>query len=185
MWNAMLHLKKQHPISVRSVEWYSQSQGFTQSVTPELVALKPFGLDDTFNGKPIPTDIKNWLYIDTSTRGEPRGLLIARINIDGKYVYIIEIQRRPCKRKDVNGKTINTEESFKGLVFILNRQDKFYNWLKTVLSQIRYVKGVVHTLTKSCPGKADSFKHVPSSNDEVPCWAALNNALSKMEIAIK
>ncbi len=182
MWNAMLRLKKQHPNSVRSVEWYSQSLGFTQSDTPELVALKPFDLDDTSSGKPIPTDIKNWLYMDTTTRNEPRGLLIARINIEGKYVYIIEIQRRPCKRKDVNGKTINTEESFKGLVFILNSQDKFYNWIKTVLSQVRYVKGVVHNLTKHCPGKADSFKHVPSSSDEVPCSSALKNAFNKIGI---
>ncbi len=184
MWNAMLHLKKQHPISVRSVEWYSLSQGFTQSVTPELVALKPFGLDDTFNGKPIPTDIKNWLYMNTNTRDEPRGLLIARINIEGKYVYIIEIQRRPRKRKNASGKTIDTEESFKGLVFTLNHQSDYYSWLKIVLSQVRYMKGVVHMLTKSCPGKADSFKHVPSSTDEVPCWSALKNSIHKTGVKI-
>ena len=122
--------------------------------------------------------------MNTNTRDEPRGLLIARINIEGKYVYIIEIQRRPCKRKNANGKTIDTEESFKGLVFTLNHPGDFYSWLKTVLSQIRYMKGVVHTLTKYCPGRADSFKHVPSSTDVVPCWSALKNSISKTGIKI-
>lgn len=185
MWNAMQHLRKLYPQSVRSVEWYSPSSGFTQSDDPALVALSPFKKGETIDGEPIPTSTRNWPYMDATIRRELRGLLVARINIRGAYVYIIEIQRRPCVRKDSEGKVFYTEESFKGFVFRLKNEERFGEWFNFVQSQIRRVKGVVHKLTKDCPGLADSFRHVSSTTDEVACWSALKNALNKVDIDLE
>ncbi|MDY0134118.1 MAG: hypothetical protein RBR22_11795 [Desulfuromonas sp.] len=185
MWNAMLHLKKQYPNTVHSVEWYSPSQGFTQSETPELVALSPIDANEFYEGKRVETSIRTWPYMDKTTQKELRGLLIARININGTDIYIIEIQRRPRKRKNSSGKSINTEEPFRGLVFRVDSQEALYSWLSVVMSQVRYLKGVVSKLTKYCPGKVDTFVHVESSRDEVACWSTLENALNKMSITFK
>lgn len=51
-----------------------------------------------------------------------------------------------------------------------------------MLSDIRFVKGVVENLTRQCPGYSDTFKHSKSSNDNVPCEASVFNALSKAGI---
>lgn len=184
VWNAMQHLKRLYPDAVRSVEWYKPTEGFNQSETPELVSLESFKQDETFEGGIIPTGVWNWPYMDPTTRNELRGLLVARISLSGKYVHIIEIQRRPCRRKGADGVIADSEEAFRGLVFTLDREEEFYDWFKFVRSHIRRVKGVVHKLTRHCPGKADSFRHVASSNEEVACWAALKNALRKVDIQL-
>lgn len=182
MWNAMQHMRKLHPDTVKSVEWYAPSHGFTQSEDPELVALEPFKTDEMIDGLVIATGIRNWPYMDPTTRSELRGLLVARMNLSDTYIYIVEIQRRPCKRKSADGVIEDSEEAFRGLVFTLDRQDDFQDWFKLVRTHVRTVKGVVHRLTRHCPGKADSFRHVASADDEVACWSALKNALRKADV---
>lgn len=182
MWNAMQHMKKLHPDTVKSVEWYAPSHGFTESEDPELVALEPFKTDEMIDGLVIAAGVRNWPYMDPTTRSELRGLLVARMNVSDTFIYIVEIQRRPCKRKSADGVIEDSEEAFRGLVFTLDRQDDFQDWFKLVRTHVRTVKGVVHRLTRHCPGKADSFRHVASADDEVACWSALKNALRKADV---
>lgn len=184
MWNAMQHLQKIHADIMQSIEWYTPSHGYAEDTDPELVALDPFGEDETINDQPIDSEVRKWPYMDPATCNELRGLLVTRINVAGTYVHIIEIQRRIRKSKDKDGVTVDSEEPFCGLIFILDHQDHFETWLTLVRSRVRVEKGVVHRLTKHCPGKADSFMHVKSSKDEVMYWSALKNALKKVDIQL-
>lgn len=185
MWNALLYLKKHYANDVSSVEWYSPSKGYIESEEPELVALEAFTEDEMLNDETITTPIIKWPFIDKDTLSQLRGLLVTRVNIKGKKIHIIEIQRRLCKYKDDSGKISEKEESLCGLVFMLDNQDEFNQWLNFVKSNVRQLEGVVRYLASSCPGKADAFKHSTATGEYVPCWAALKNALSKMDIAIK
>lgn len=185
IWNALLYLKKNYANDVSSVEWYSPSKGYVESEEPELVALEAFTEDEILNDETITTPIMKWPFIDKDTLSQLRGLLVARVNIKGKKIHIIEIQRRLCKYKDDSGRISEKEESLCGLVFMLDNQAEFNQWLNFVKSNVRQLEGVVKYLAPSCPGKASAFKHSTANGEYVPCWAALKNALSKMDITIK
>ncbi|MCO1334868.1 hypothetical protein MO867_11005 [Microbulbifer sp. OS29] len=185
MWNAMLYLQAKYPEVIERVEWFTQAQGFNSSKEPQLIALEGFSTTDRINGDIIPTDIRNWPYMDAKTQVEPRGILVSRLKIKSKYIHIIEIQRRACKRKNIDGHFSDAEQSFRGLVFKLENEKKHEEWITFVQSNVRYVKGIVHKLTKKCPGVAAAFNHNPSASNEVPYLSALRNALEKMDIYIE
>jgi len=180
MWTAMHYLMKKYPNHILSVEWYDFSKGFSSEREPYLISLNAFGDDEGIDGA-----TRNWPYIDSNIRSELRGILVARISITGNVkIYIIEIQRRPRVKKDKNGDTEDSEESFKGLVFILNNESDLNDWLNFLLNEVRYVKGVVQKLTGKCPGNAATFKHSTSRSNEVRCEASVLHALEKMGILI-
>jgi hypothetical protein len=43
---------------------------------------------------------------------------------------------------------------------------------------------VVQKLTGDCPGAAHAFKHAPSADEQVPCEAAIKNALRKVGVNV-
>lgn len=102
----------------------------------------------------------------------------------GQYVHILEIQRRPRRKKDADGQVRDSEESFKGFVFKLKNQAKVEGYLREFLSDVRHVKGIVQHLVSSCPDNAASFNHSVSNDDSIPCESAVLNALEKMNIII-
>jgi hypothetical protein len=118
------------------------------------------------------------------TSKETRGVLVARLISNKIPIYILEIQRRPRNKKDKEGKSKESEESYKGLVFILNDHSQLEAWLTEVLSKIRHVKGVMQKLAATCPGKVATFNHSPASDEQVPCRAAVLNALHKMGVSV-
>lgn len=185
IWNAVLYLKQHYQDIVGSVAWYTPEKGYVESEEPELIALDPFDVDDAFKGDSIPTSMRKWPFMDIRTLSEPRGILVIKINILGTIVHIVEIQRRPKNVKNRNtGVTIKSEESFCGLVFMLENQANFDSWLHFIRTNVRKVEGVVSNLTRYCPGKADFFKHSASAGESVPCFSALRNALNKMDISV-
>lgn len=179
MWNAMLFLKKEFPSQIQSVEWFTFNEGYRDESEPRLIGLQPFDETDKVDGT-----IRKWPYMDILTLQEIRGILIARIVAQGRPIHIVEIQRRPQKKKSKNGGTKDAEESFKGLAFALDNQNNFEEWLQQLLAEVRRVKGVVQKLVERCPGKAAAFNHSPASSDEVPCKAAVLNALNKIGVNI-
>jgi hypothetical protein len=173
MWNALLFLQKKYPDLIQFVDWFTFEDGFNSSGDPQLIWLQPFDEQNDVVG-----EIRNWLYLNPASQ-EPRGVLVARITVDSIPIYILEIQRRPRKKKDQVGNPKDSEESFKGLVFLLDDQNQLEVWLRKVLSEIRYVKGVMQKLAGTCPGKAATFNHAPASTEQVACEAAVLNALQK------
>lgn len=175
MWDAMLFLQKKKPELIKSVEWFTFEDGFNKDAEPKLIGLQPFDENDE-----IDVEVRNWLYFDTTNK-IPRGVLVARMMVGGKPVHIVEIQRRPRKKKDDDGKVKNAEESFKGMAFVLDDLHQFDTWMRRLQSDIRHVKGIVKNLVGACPGNAATFKHSPASEGQVPCEAAVLNAIGKIK----
>lgn len=179
MWNAVRHLQASHPDVIQVAEWFTFEDGFQSGPDLKLVALEAFGEEE----EGIGNDIRNWVFHDPLSR-TPRGALIIRITMSGKQVYLLEIQRRPMKKKDELGMEKDAEEAFKGLVFSLSDVDGLHSWLRSLLAQVRKVKGVVQRLTGGCPGVAHAFKHALASDEQVPCEAAVKNALRKVGVEL-
>lgn len=178
MWNAMLFLKERHPNIIQTVQWFTFEDGYQSDTEPKLIALEPFEEGPERLG----STTWKWPYIDIKTMRELRGVLVMRIVANGKPIHVLEIQRRPQTRKDKNGEIIDSEESYQGLVFALHKQNELEQWLSLLLSDIRFVKGVVKQLVENCPGKASAFRHAPANGEQVPCEASALNALRKMGI---
>jgi hypothetical protein len=166
MWNAMLYVKSAHPDLIQKVEWFTFDRGFCEEAEPQLVSLAPQENDKPVDG--------NWFYFNVKEE-IPRGVMVARLSIGQKHVYILEIQRR----SRAGG---NDEESFKGFVFALEDDGRFDSCLRSLLSSVRSVKGIVKKLEGRCPGDSGAFKHVSSHHEKVPCEAAVWNALGKVGI---
>ena len=174
MWKAIHHVKAKQPNLITFVEWFTFEEGFNSSKEPNLIGLQPFNEDEE-----VATDVRNWLYLNVAEK-TPRGILIARIVTADKTIYIAEIQRRPRIKKDDEGNEMESEESFKGLVFVLDDQSHFESWLGKFLSDIRQYRGVIQRLLGTCPGKAAAFKHSSAKKDEVPCETVVLNAFKKV-----
>ena len=183
IWNAAQRLNKLYK-KVSCVEWYTPSNGFNNNDEPQLMALRPYQSDETFDGAPIPAKTRKWLFLDPDTQKKVRGILVIRLTIHRKYIYIIETQRRVRTVIDEHGRITDKEESLRGMVFTLDSEEDLNHWIKVVRSNIRRVEGVVVNLTTLCPGESDVFKHKPASTEEVPCWATLLNALKKVGILV-
>ncbi|WP_051910627.1 hypothetical protein [Pectobacterium brasiliense] len=183
MWNAMLYLQSLHPELIHSVEWFTFEDGFSFNQEPKLIAITPFDEShDVLGG--LSKTIINWPYTNTLEKRDLRGVLVARLKVSNKFVYIIEIQRRTKMKKDEDGVEKESEESFKGLVFTLNNEDNLKEWLHVFIEKVRHEKGVVQKLIHLCPGSGAAFKHVASKDDKVPCHSSLLNALHKVNVNV-
>jgi hypothetical protein len=179
MWNAMLHLQNQHPTLIQSVEWFTFEQGFRSGSEPELVALTPFrDSDDSVDAK-----TRNWLYYDVVGK-VPRGVLVARLQVQSKTIFVVELQRRARFKHQDDGLETLSEEAFKGFVFTLDNEQSFLKWITKLLGEIRVVHGIVRKITGKCPGVAVAFSHKSSGYDEISCHAAVVNALGKIGVSL-
>jgi len=123
------------------------------------------------------------VFLDHDTQ-TPRGVLVIRLQIALKHVYLFEIQRKPAKMNHDGETEPESARGFKGLVFTLHDQAEFESWLREFLDRVRKVEGVVKNLAAECPGTADTYKHVAAEGEEGSCDAALKNALRKVGVDI-
>jgi len=187
MWNALLEYHKASPTRLTAVEWFTFEDGYQTDEEPKLIGVKEF-TDEELESAWAPTmttAILNWPYMDSATKSEVRGILVARLTVGNTYVHILEIQRRHRKKKDADGKIKDSEESFKGFVFKMKNQNDVEQYLGEFISDVRYVKGIVQHLVSGCPGDAASFNHSVSNDDTFPCESAVTNALEKVGINIR
>lgn len=181
MWNAILYLRKEYPDRVTSVEWYTPETSYSSETEPHLIAVPEFeckGFND--DDSKISKTILNWPYLNIISKTDLRGILVARINVDGNMLHLMEIQRR-LTRGDVN-ESVAEDEKFRGLVFTLNDADDIFNWISLLVHELRYVKGVIQKLSGKCPGVAMPYKHSSAKVEPVPGYRALLNALGKLGI---
>ena len=137
MWNALLYLKSAYPTAIHSVSWFTFEDGFSTSPDPRLISLEPFGTDDE-----VKTSVANWVYMDTQTK-VLRGVLVIKVHVLGQALYLMELQRRPPKPRNGGREEGSKPPSYKGLVFTLDHQNSFEDWLRQVLSNVRHAEGVV------------------------------------------
>lgn len=175
MWNAALRLREVHPDAVSAVEWFTFADGFRTDPEPKLISIEPFDQEN----RAIDAETRAWVYCSPKAR-IPRGVLVIRIVVSGRCVYLVEIQRRTIRRRGEDGEPVEKEEPLKGLVFVLDDERNLEEWVRLFLNQVRHVKGVVERLTGHCPGVAHVFKHSTAASEQVPCEAAIRNALKKV-----
>lgn len=181
MWNAMIYLKKNSSQRMKSLEWYTPENLFSNSQEPKLVAIPEFDRNESeMEGDKISRTILNWPYLDVINKKDIRGFLISRVVIDNNTVYFMEIQRRIQNEEDVG--SLSEAEKFKGLVFTLNDDTDIYKWVSLLAHEVRFVKGIVQKIVGKCPGTAMAYKHSPAQKEPVACYSALLNALSKVGI---
>lgn len=181
MWNAMLYYQKKYPKQITSVEWFTFDKGYQADGEPNLIALDPFSKE---TGADLKGEIRNWPYYDFRTL-QRRGILVSRIGINGQFVYIIEIQRRPRSFQNEDGVEQDAEESYTGFVFQAENQQEVDEVIKYFMNRIRYAKGIVKNLLRDCPvSKARAFQHKSAGFEIIPCEAAVLNALGKVNITI-
>lgn len=174
IWNALHERQKRMPTRITDLAWYTLATGFQTSQEPQLIALHPI------HNENIETSVRHWIYAETKTK-TLRGVLVIRACIDGLATFFVEIQRRPRTVSDEQGKRKVSEENFRGLIFRLNNPDDLHDWLRSLLSDIRFEKGIVSRLTHACPGVAATFSHkINSKKDNYLFESTLNNALEKL-----
>ena len=176
MWEAAQHLQRVFPERIQSVDWFAFEGGFQRTGHPELIQIAPFSQSEK-----VSRSTRKWPFLDKEAT-QPRGALVMRIEVAEKALYIVEIQRRTRPKADGSGEL--SEESMSGLCFHLDSETDLKEWLRILLSRIRYTEGVFKGLVGSCPGDADTFAHSKSKNDTVPCEAAARNALRKMGVKL-
>lgn len=179
VWNAMLYLKQEYPEKILAVEWFTWEKGFQGDPEPQLIGLTEFREEE----QETDTELKNWLYADVTAK-TVRGILVARMVFQEKWVCIIEIQRRPRTKKDSDGERKPFEEPLQGLVCIPRNLGEFKTWLKQTLSSIRYVKGIVKKLDGQHIENCTAFVHSRSNSLQVAGEAAVRNALEKVNVQL-
>ena len=178
IWDVLIHMKESYPDRVHKVECFTFDDGFCDD-EPKLISMEPFDEDDE-----VDNEVRNWLFLDRAKKLNPRGILVIRSIIDGKNIYLIEIQRRWGKKKKKDGSEKEGEESLTGLIFTLRNQSSLESWLRRLFLEIRMVKGVFSKVAGLCPGEASSFKHPPSNEHRSSGEASVRNALSKVDITL-
>lgn len=178
VWNAMLFLKKEYPLQITSVDWFTFEDGFKSDCEPSLINLQPF---DGVAAEGIKNSISNWCYLDIQNK-TPRGILVTRIIVDGKCIFILEIQRKQRNKISEDDVMTVSEESYKGFVFTLLNNNDFESSLRRFMNKVRMVRGIMQNLTADIVGQADTFKHVSAAGEQSACEAAVVNALCKVGI---
>jgi hypothetical protein len=179
VWNAMLYLKKKYPEKIKAVQWFTWEGEFQDDPEPQLIGLAEFDEEELITD----TDLKHWLYADVVAR-TVRGILVARMVFQDKWVCIVEIQRRPRTKKDKDGERKPSEEPFKGLVCTPKHLGEFKTWLTHTLSSIRYIKGIVQKLEGEHIENCTAFAHSRSNSQQVAGEAAVLNALEKVNVRL-
>lgn len=131
----------------------------------------------------INLDLKR--YINTNAKNlKPRGILVARMIVESKAVYIIEIQRRARNIESESGKVQNTEEPYTGFIFTADNQSDVDETIQYFMNRVCSVRGIVKNLLSDCPSKAYAFQHKTAAFETVSCESAVLNALSKIGVVL-
>lgn len=170
MWNAAQYLSATWPKIITSVEWVSSDGSFSKKPTPDLIEIPNYTVEERDEIKE--TAIKNWVYIDPKTQ-KLRGILVIRMVIDGKEIFISEIERRNKNRA--------REENFQGIIFQKDDDLPLIQQIFKMTARIRNSCGVMSKVLKTFK-IAHSFNHNQTDFENVQCENAIINAFKKMRI---
>lgn len=135
VWSLLLELRRTHPSFVLSVEQMTGQGQFIEGLHPTPVLFPPFRPEEIKDRRP-----KNigWPYLDPGD-GTLRGALVARVRTRDGDVYFLEMQRRLLtpKQKEADEK----EESFKGLAFTARDASAAFEWVSSVMREVRFRQG--------------------------------------------
>ena len=185
MWNALRDAASE---SGATLEYFS-GKTFRQGAEPELVSFRTFISDE---GEFSDEQIK-WTFLSVRSR-TPRGMLVARLSKGGTSVHFIEIQRRALKprgkQKDEGDEDPGIhEESYRGVVFLIDGDSRFDAALARVAELLIRQKGKAIASPRGFGGKIETYIHrtsrvSPRGEKELKkadfCANIVRNALGKV-----
>lgn len=170
LWEELQYLKDVYP-GFTSLAWYSEAQGFVQSTDFRLYTLDSFDAEED-----VEDGARGWLrYLDNATR--LRGLLIIQAVIDGKTVYLFELQRK----KKRQGKVFK-DEQISGLAINVDHPGQAREVISKVCDEIRNAMGKFAQL-KDLGVPNNIFRHY-SHNGNFAASLTLSKALEPFGIRL-
>lgn len=188
MWTALQTLASVNYEGCGGLAFYTRDGGLEAGPEPRLM---PFGRTDVVSDKDA-EDLKekkkrkrarSWSDIRNDEGGPPRGALLARLGTDKGYVYFLEIERKAKPVLDTNGgETGNfAEEPFCGLTFKLADAASLQDWVGRMMDMLPTTRGVFRNeLLQTCPGVAQTFKHVLPKESTSPWVHIAQRAIAKL-----
>ena len=177
MWQALLELHKEHPAQITSVEWFTLTDGLHLGSPPQLIPFpvpRPASPLASIQGADA-----RWRLIDPDAQPEdrvPRGLLVTRVEVEGRVLCIVDIERRQDGQKE--------KENFRGLVFRLGESDDLHALIPPIVQELPAVKGVFANMLPRCPAGAQVFRHNPGKNPRIPGESAVCSAFEKLGVTL-
>ena len=181
VWKMLKFLNKYHPDIIRKVEYLTPNGDFCEVPLPTFLPGFALFTQEELDSREIKDP--NWLYLDRK-KGKVRGILVARILTPVGHVYFFEIQRRQRTILKEGEKERGGEESFKGLVFTLARQESIFERINRLLDELRYTSGVFGNFAFSGQGTTFAVPHKPAAGEKQPQERFVKRALSMMGVNI-
>ena len=184
MWNAARFLSVVHPEIIQCVECCDIAGVCSTAVEPSLIGVPPFLLADTLVSA-IKASVRSWPYLHEEN-GIVRGVLVMKLTLRGRSVYVLEIQRRPSVEDDGSKRGRPVEQPYCGLAVEFEDDRELVKWLPNFLLELRHEKGIIYKTLNAAPviGNARWFRHKRASSDRVAFESALTNALKLLGIVI-
>ncbi|SMB54598.1 conserved hypothetical protein [Serratia proteamaculans] len=180
MWNACRELHRLYPREIISAEHFTFENGFSAGEEPCFISLQPL-----MESEPL---AEKWCYVSEGIDKRLKCALIIRMQTVWGDAYIAETERSLTKFTNTAGATRHKEIPGRGLAFTLRQSDAIASLVKEYLSQIRYVKGIVHKLppilTSEYTDQIMPFNHPTPKGPSFPALPALFNALRKLDIPL-
>lgn len=152
MWEELKRLREKNN-SFSSLAWQSEREGFVQSTDFRLVPLPSFIDTDSPADKNL-----RWL-VYTANGNRTRGVLVARVEIDGRTFYLLELQRK----KILKNKAYE-EEKISGLLVEINNAAEAAIEISRICDEIRFANGNFRKLKTAINFTHWIFRHLPSTS---------------------
>ena len=152
MWEELTRLEKGN-LSFSSLSWQSEREGFVQSANFRLLSLPAFTDTDDPKDKN-----RRWLvYTANATRR--RGILVARMEVNRRTFYLLELQRKKLRKKK-----IYAEEEISGLLLEINNAPEAALEISRICHEIRFANGNFRKMKTPIDVPHWVFRHRPSTS---------------------
>ncbi|KKA06310.1 hypothetical protein VP02_18925 [Pseudomonas ogarae] len=152
MWEELTRLEKSNR-SFSSLAWQSEQEGFVQNANFRLLSLPAFADTDAPKDKN-----RSWLvYTANATRR--RGILVARMEINRRFFYLFELQRKKLRKQKVYA-----EEGISGLLMEISSDSEAALEISRICNEIRFANGNFRKLKTAIAAPHWIFRHHPSTS---------------------
>jgi hypothetical protein len=181
VWHMLQFLNRHHSDIIWKVEYLTSESIFSDAIEPiSLPGFVPFTREELELRE---IRLPYWPYLDRKNN-KVRGALVARVHTPVGHIYFLEIQRRPKSIRKDGEKEWQGEESYKGLVFTLARQENIIERVKHLLDELRYTSGVFGNFAFSGQCTTFAVPHKSATSEKLPQERFVKRALSMFGVNI-
>lgn len=171
MWQTCTGLAKLYPKRISAVGWYTTSLGLQCEGIPQY----------QFIHTKAEANQSAAINLKPTKASSSKALLIIRMTVDHRHIYIIEIYRKPSlSNSNENGSNVLKEESYCGLMVHLPKdRNEAHLQLQLIFQNLlRYEGRIKDKAMSGFPHKA--FVHRPRETGETPLKRVVISNLEKL-----